>query len=112
MRQQTCETCGTPFTPTRPRQSGCPRHDARGREQRSPTTRAQDAEYAAERDLVLVPGAVCHWGCGRAATTVDHLIPVARGGRHRGNLVPACGRCNFSRQDRTSSPTLARNRVV
>lgn len=45
----------------------------------------------------------CHW-CGkrltmrpnaRGALTVDHLIPLSRGGTHkRSNLVPACRDCN------------------
>ncbi len=41
---------------------------------------------------------VCHY-CGRkfkpAELTMDHLIPVARGGKStRGNVVPACKECN------------------
>lgn len=41
---------------------------------------------------------VCHY-CGRkvgaGALTMDHVIPVARGGRSvRGNVVPACLACN------------------
>ncbi len=40
----------------------------------------------------------CHY-CGRQvgaqALTMDHLVPLARGGRsNRGNLVPACKDCN------------------
>ena len=42
----------------------------------------------------------CYW-CGAEATTCDHVIPVARGGTdEHDNLVAACKRCNFSRQDR------------
>lgn len=41
---------------------------------------------------------LCHY-CGRkfrpAELTMDHLVPVARGGRStHGNLVPACKKCN------------------
>ncbi len=41
---------------------------------------------------------VCYY-CGRkfrpAELTMDHLIPIARGGRSvQGNLVPACKECN------------------
>lgn len=33
--------------------------------------------------------------------TVDHVIPLARGGRHTiGNVLPACHSCNSSKQDR------------
>jgi 5-methylcytosine-specific restriction enzyme A len=41
---------------------------------------------------------VCAY-CGRAAAsrelTLDHVVPVARGGRSvKGNVVPACKECN------------------
>ncbi|HYD49427.1 MAG TPA: HNH endonuclease [Terriglobales bacterium] len=41
---------------------------------------------------------VCHY-CGEsfapAELTMDHLVPLARGGRsNKGNLVPACKQCN------------------
>ena len=37
------------------------------------------------------------WRCGRYATTVDHLTPVALGGGHDlANLRPSCRRCNYS----------------
>ena len=41
---------------------------------------------------------VCHY-CGRTtparALTMDHIVPLARGGRStKGNLVPACKDCN------------------
>ena len=33
--------------------------------------------------------------------TVDHIVPLAGGGMHvKSNLAPACGKCNFSKQDR------------
>lgn len=36
--------------------------------------------------------------CGQPATTVDHVIPLCKGGRHAiGNLVPACTHCNSSK---------------
>lgn len=34
--------------------------------------------------------------------TIDHVIPIARGGRHSvGNLMPLCLSCNASKQDKT-----------
>lgn len=41
---------------------------------------------------------ICHY-CGKKfppeELTMDHIVPVARGGRStRGNVVPACAECN------------------
>lgn len=43
----------------------------------------------------------CYYGCGRPGDTIDHLIPLVRGGTsYEGNLVPCCRACNSSKQDR------------
>jgi 5-methylcytosine-specific restriction endonuclease McrA len=44
----------------------------------------------------------CHY-CGRSVPpdqlTMDHVVPVARGGRStKGNVVPACPACNQSKK--------------
>ena len=39
----------------------------------------------------------CFYCQVRRATTVDHQQPVVLGGGDVGNLVPACGPCNYSR---------------
>lgn len=110
-----CQTCGIPFTPHATRDTRCDRHQARGRASRSPTTRAQDAEYDRERARILAgnPPCVLRIHCnGAPATTADHVIPVAArtpaqwalvGGPHRGNLQPACAACNYSKQARSVS---------
>ena len=37
----------------------------------------------------------CRRGVGPAALTMDHLVPLGRGGSSvRGNVVPACKDCN------------------
>lgn len=41
---------------------------------------------------------ICHW-CGGvfppAELTMDHIVPLTRGGKSvRGNVVPACKECN------------------
>ena len=43
-------------------------------------------------------------GCRRTATTVDHVIPQSHGGSNSiENYRPACGKCNFARQNRVIS---------
>ena len=40
--------------------------------------------------------------CGATATSVDHVVPRSRGGRHVwDNVVAACGRCNRVKADRS-----------
>ncbi len=42
--------------------------------------------------------------CGGVATSIDHVVPRSRGGRHEwGNVVSACRRCNHVKADRTVS---------
>lgn len=44
---------------------------------------------------------LCAYCEAAPATTVDHLIPLIRGGtNYEGNLVPACLACNSRKQDR------------
>lgn len=39
--------------------------------------------------------------CGGPGGTVDHVVPLSRGGQHaEGNLVPACRPCNSSKADK------------
>ena len=45
-----------------------------------------------------IGGGVCHY-CGRKVgrenLTMDHVVPLSRGGRSaKGNIVPACKECN------------------
>lgn len=47
------------------------------------------------------PG-ICHYcggGVGARQLTMDHVVPIIRGGRStRGNLVPACKTCNDAKR--------------
>ena len=37
----------------------------------------------------------CNQNVGRSELTMDHLVPLSRGGKSKkGNLVPACKECN------------------
>ena len=41
----------------------------------------------------------CHRHVGAANLTMDHVVPVARGGRStRGNCVPCCKDCNNAKK--------------
>ncbi|MFP3980546.1 MAG: HNH endonuclease [Desulfobacterales bacterium] len=47
---------------------------------------------------------VCHY-CGRQVPpgelTMDHIVPIARGGKStRGNVVPSCKDCNTRKKER------------
>ena len=49
-------------------------------------------------------GGVCHHCAGKfapAELTMDHLVPVVRGGKStKGNVVPSCKPCNTERSHR------------
>lgn len=56
------------------------------------------AEY---RKIIEVFAGLCAY-CGGKADTMDHVIPLSRGGEHSAsNLVPACKPCNFSKHNKT-----------
>lgn len=55
---------------------------------------------------------ICHHCGGRfapAELTMDHLVPVIRGGKSaKGNLVPSCKACNNERKHRLAFEVTAR----
>lgn len=63
-----------------------------------------DVREVTNRDLIqmaLRQCSECFWCHERATLTIDHVIPIARGGRHAiGNIVMACASCNKRRRDR------------
>ncbi len=72
-----------------------PRHVARER------ARARELRSSPWWKALLRAGK-CHY-CGQSfppeELTMDHIVPVARGGRSvRGNVVPACRACNASKK--------------
>jgi 5-methylcytosine-specific restriction endonuclease McrA len=53
------------------------------------------------RRLILRYGGQCAYCHEVRPLTLDHVVPLARGGRHAvGNIVPACGSCNSSKNAR------------
>lgn len=63
--------------------------------------RAVGGSLVTARDLVWLVrrhGGMCAYCHTRPYEHFDHVIPLARGGRHSiGNLLPACARCNLSK---------------
>ena len=58
---------------------------------------------------------VCHY-CGKTFSaqelTLDHIVPVARGGKStRGNVVPACKPCNSDKKYYTPAELILRNKM-
>jgi 5-methylcytosine-specific restriction enzyme A len=102
-----CLDCGkiTPKQPYGSKQAGrCP--DCRRAHQRrrdaargTAAQRGYDSDWRKVRAAVLNrDGWVCHY-CGAPAITVDHVVPLARGGARLDphNLVACCRSCNARR---------------
>jgi 5-methylcytosine-specific restriction endonuclease McrA len=58
----------------------------------------------------LVASATCYY-CGvpldKGTATMDHVVPVAQGGRSvKGNVVPACKPCNTAKGGRSAAEWL------
>ena len=65
----------------------------------------QNGEYKIRQSfLIKLYNSPCV-GCGSTKNiTQDHVVPIARGGRHsEGNLQPLCSRCNSSKKDKLMS---------
>lgn len=59
--------------------------------------------------LFEATGGLCAYSCGRKAEHLDHVIPVALGGKTvYGNMVPACPSCNSQKKDRDPLPWIDR----
>lgn len=78
-------------------QPRCPEHQGR-------TRNGSTREWRKIRAAVLKRDHFRCFYCGDPATTVDHLVPVIRGGTDdESNLVAACAGCNGTKGDRTPS---------
>ena len=104
-----CLTCSRAYAPgpgaRRGRCPGCEKANQRQRDARrgTPSQRGYNWTYQKHRKLILAGGPPCAWGCGRPATTADHLVPLARGGSNDiENLMPSCLPCNRSRGSRAA----------
>ena len=58
---------------------------------------------------------VCHYCGGRfsaAVLTMDHIVPISRGGKStRGNLVPACKSCNSNKKYYTPAEIILKEKL-
>lgn len=109
----TCERCAAPITGqgTRFCSRLCANRATAKTIGTGPKRRRRDREVAApglsehRRAQLLrkwrAQGRECAYGCGRIADTVDHIVPLVRGGTNfEGNLAPACRFCNGSKAGR------------
>ena len=57
----------------------------------------------------------CHYCGGKfsaAALTMDHIVPISRGGKStRGNLVPACKSCNSNKKYYTPAEIILKEKL-
>ncbi|QPJ66576.1 MAG: HNH endonuclease [Candidatus Nitrohelix vancouverensis] len=87
---------------------------------------AQDSAYRREREKAkklkktqwwqnLLARGECHF-CGkifdRTELTMDHLVPVSRGGSSsKGNVVPCCKPCNNEKKYLTPAEMILKNQL-
>jgi len=67
-------------------------------------TRAKDVPYLTAPEWLAIKAAyqnACAYCGASGPLTVDHIVPVSRGGDHcADNVVPACPACNSGKKDR------------
>ena len=76
-------------------------HAALGRQRRRAAVARAGVYTVTEKDvrrLVARHRGLCAYCGERPWEHLDHIVPIARGGRHAiGNLLPACARCNLTK---------------
>ena len=89
-----------------PHRRPCPVHstprprDTRTDAERNRGTKAERGytnAYRRERDALLSSHPLCAWGCGRPATSADHVPALSAyddRSQWSGTLIPACSKCN------------------
>jgi 5-methylcytosine-specific restriction endonuclease McrA len=54
-------------------------------------------------------GFTCYY-CGQEANTVDHIVPISKGGISvEDNMIAACTRCNSGKRDRIAPGSFLRS---
>jgi len=70
----------------------------------STTARGYGHAYQQARAALLARKPLCHWCRKAPATTADHDPPLAASSEPHLHLVPACGPCNFARNNNQPAP--------
>jgi 5-methylcytosine-specific restriction endonuclease McrA len=75
----------------------------RAQTERRRIRKLENTEYLiTEKEYKKLYSKPCVYCGSNKKITIDHVIPVSRGGVHGvGNLVPACLSCNSSKRDKT-----------
>lgn len=74
---------------------------ARGRLRRRAAWKNAEKLFVSSKELARLYAQPCYY-CGSVdRITIDHVVPLARGGRHSiGNLISACHKCNSTKHAR------------
>lgn len=121
-REGNCKVCGGSFTTLQPSQVTCSTHCSnkwrnRNNDKRINKSNLVDADITLEK-LFKRDGGTCyicnggcdfndyhttdsgHWYAGEKYPSIDHLLPLARDGKHAwDNIRLACKRCNTMKSD-------------
>lgn len=103
--QRRCAACGTAFTPGRSDAIYCSRNCLSGfnaQRRRAWKSGNRDSVGITPRDWLRLlnrhRGHCAYCDSRTDRLTMDHVIPLSRGGRHAiGNVLPICGWCNSSK---------------
>ncbi len=88
------------------------RRRARLLDQRSPGVTVEQWAVVCAAFQDSAGGTKCAY-CDAPATTIDHVVPISRGGLDAyGNVVPACRPCNSSKRDRLLSEWRGRKKAA
>jgi 5-methylcytosine-specific restriction endonuclease McrA len=115
---RTCAECHAPLDPTlRRNRRFCSRRciNTRSLREKKDQRRENHHRYRSRRRELAAPGVTerdwkrllarhdgrCAYCGSSGRITVDHILPLSRGGMHSiGNVLPACFSCNASKRDR------------
>lgn len=65
--------------------------------------------YKKLREKVLIRDSYTCYYCGQEANTVDHIVPISKGGiSSEDNMISCCLRCNSSKRDRMNPGSFLR----